>query len=75
MEVITRGTNSAAATETERHEARIRALLKERDKCERRGLMDRVAEINAELGEVASEAKAPARRAEKRPSPYRRTSR
>ena len=65
--IVARGSSSGlAATETERHQAHIRALLKERDNCERRGLHARVKEINKELGEVAQDAEPPAQRAQKR---------
>lgn len=77
MSIVHQGASSGrAATEAERHQAHIRALLRERESCERRGLHDRVKAINEELGEVAKDAAPPAERAQKRPMPPgRRTSR
>lgn len=45
----------------------IKALIKERGSCEKRGLTDRVMDIDAELKKVGYEAKTPAKRAESRP--------
>jgi len=45
----------------------IKSLLEERRGCERRGLTDRVKDIDAELRKVGHEAKTPAKRAESRP--------
>ncbi len=65
-----------AATPTERREAHIRALLRERELCIRDGKKDRVKAINEELGETAKDAELPSDRAQKRPlAPSRRTSR
>ncbi len=69
------GSTNGAATAAERHEAHVRALLEELDKCERAGKEERVKAIRAELGEVAKEAKVPAKRAEARPSMARSVSR
>ena len=52
----------------EQRQGYIRALLEEREKCERRGLWDRVEQITAQLGDAAKDAKLPAKRAEKRPA-------
>jgi hypothetical protein len=51
----------------------ITALLDERRVCERRGLTDRVNDINAELRAQGHEAKTPAKRAESRPRTARTT--
>lgn len=45
----------------------IKSLLEERTGCEKRGLTDRVKDIDAELRKVGHEAKTPAKRAESRP--------
>lgn len=45
----------------------IAALLDERRQCERRGLTDRVKDIDAELRAQGHEAAAPIKRAESRP--------
>ena len=45
----------------------IAALLEERSVCEKRGLTDRVKDINDELRAQGHEAAAPAKRAESRP--------
>lgn len=45
----------------------IKALLDERRGCERRGLTDRVKDIDAELRKAGHEAATPAKRAESRP--------
>lgn len=69
-------TMARAATPTERKEAHIRALLRERELCIRDGKKDRVKAINEELGETAKDAELPQARSEKRPMPAsRRTSR
>jgi hypothetical protein len=47
--------------------AYIAGLLDERRGCERRGLTDRVKDIDAELRRVGHEAAVPAKRAESRP--------
>ena len=46
----------------------ITALLEERAYHEKRGEQDRISEIDAELAKQGVKAKAPAKRAEKRPA-------
>jgi len=46
---------------------RIAALLREREGYERSGKPERAAEVTEQLQALGHEAKAPARRAEKRP--------
>ena len=45
----------------------IKALLEEREGCDKRGQSDRLKDIDAELRKVGHEASAPAKRAESRP--------
>ncbi len=57
----------------EKKAAYIAALIDERRSCERRGLSDRVNDIDAELRAQGYEAKTPAKRAESRPRTARTT--
>ncbi len=64
----------------EQHQAYIRGLLEEREKLVSRSkknpdLWDRVEQIDAQLGEVAKDAKLPQKRAEKRPAAAEATER
>lgn len=57
----------ASAVSDQERRAMIAALLHERESCEKRGLGDRVALIDAELARFGHGAAAPAKRAERRP--------
>lgn len=72
MEIVTTGVapSNGGLTEEARQKEHVRALLEELDKCTRAGRWERVDAIRAELGKKARNAKAPAQRAEARPSAH-----
>lgn len=59
----------SASTEAERRERYLKALLLEREGLVARGLWERVAQIDEQLGAVV--AQTPVKRAEKRPKTQR----